>query len=65
MEEHNLQSIIEAIWPKLKKKHLYPEIPIPKVREASKQEKGESEKDEDVGLEWCVLMIVGIIYVGR
>jgi len=51
MEEHNLQSIIEAIWPKLKKKHLYPEIPIPKVREASKQGKGESEKDEDVGLE--------------
>ena len=51
MEEHNLQSIIEEIWPKLKKKHLYPEIPIPKVRETSKQEKGESEKDEDVGLE--------------
>src|SRR5512139_794927 len=51
MEEHNLQSIIEEIWPKLKKKHLYPEIPIPKVRETSKQEKGESEKDEDVVLE--------------
>jgi hypothetical protein len=51
MEEHNLQSIIEEIWPKLKKKHLYPEIPIPKVRETSKREKGEAEKDEDVGLE--------------
>jgi len=51
MEERNLQSIIEEIWPKLKKKHLYPEIPVPKVKETSKQEKGESEKDEDVGLE--------------
>jgi hypothetical protein len=51
MEEQNLQSIIEEIWPKLRKKHLYPEIPIPKVREASEQEKSESEKEEDVGLE--------------
>lgn len=51
MEEDNLQSIIEEIWPRLKKKHLYPEIPIPKVREAPKQQEGESEKDEDVGLE--------------
>jgi len=51
MEEHNLQSIIEEIWPRLKKKHLYPEIPIPKVREAPKQQEGEPEKDEDVGLE--------------
>jgi hypothetical protein len=51
MKEHNLQSIIEEIWPKLKKKHLYPEIPIPKVREASHQEKGGPEKGEDVGLE--------------
>src|SRR5512137_55961 len=51
MEEYNLQSIIEEIWPRLKKKHLYPEIPIPKVREAPKQEREESGKDEDVGLE--------------
>jgi hypothetical protein len=51
MEEHNLQSIIEEIWPRLKKKHLYPEIPIPKVREAPKREREESGKDEDVGLE--------------
>ncbi len=51
MEEKNLQSIIEEIWPKLKKKHLYPEIPMPKVRETSALEKGESEKNEDVGLE--------------
>ena len=33
MEEQNLQSIIEEIWPELKRKHLYPEIPMPKVGE--------------------------------
>jgi hypothetical protein len=51
MDENNLQSIIDEIWPRLKKKHLYPEIPTPKVRKVANQGKGESEKDEDVGLE--------------
>ena len=32
MEKQNYQSIVEEIWPQLKKKHLYPEIPMPKVR---------------------------------
>jgi len=30
MEEQDLQAIIEEIWPVLKKKHLYPELPMPK-----------------------------------
>jgi len=51
MEEKSLQSIIEEVWPKLKKKHLYPEIPMPKVRETSELEQGEAEADEGVGLE--------------
>jgi hypothetical protein len=51
MEEKNLQSIIEEIWPKLKKKHLFPEIPMPKVRETPDPEQREAEEDEGVGLE--------------
>jgi hypothetical protein len=51
MEEKNLQSIIEEIWPKLKKKHLYPEIPMPKVRATPDPKQGEAEEDEGVGLE--------------
>jgi hypothetical protein len=51
MEEKNLQSIIEEIWPKLKKKHLYPEIPMPKVRETHDPKQREAEEDEGVGLE--------------
>ncbi len=50
MQEKNIESIIEAIWPGLRKKHLYPEIPIPKVKGArgSKEDRAE---DEGVGLE--------------
>jgi hypothetical protein len=51
MEEKNLQSIIEEIWPKLKKKHLYPEIPMPKVWETPDPKQREAEEDEGVGLE--------------
>jgi hypothetical protein len=51
MEEKNLQSIIEEIWPKLKKKHLYPEIPMPKVRETPDPKQREAEGDEGIGLE--------------
>jgi len=51
MEEQHYQSIIDEIWQKLKKKHLYPEIPMPKVRELLDQGKGGAEEDEGVGLE--------------
>ena len=51
MKEQNYQSIIEEIWPKLRKKHLYPEIPVPKVRSTPDPEQGESQEDEGVGLE--------------
>ena len=51
MEEQNYQSIIEGIWPKLKKKHLYPEIPTPRIREAADPQQGEAEETEGVGLE--------------
>ena len=51
MKEENYQSIIEEIWPKRRKKHLYPEIPVPKVRSTPDPEQGESQEDEGVGLE--------------
>ena len=51
MDDQNFQSIIEEIWPKLKKKHLYPEIPMPKVRETPDPKQREAEEDEGVGLE--------------
>jgi len=49
MEEEHYQSIIEAMWARLKKKHLYPEIPMPKVKGVPPLEQGEVE--EGVGLE--------------
>jgi hypothetical protein len=51
MEKQNLQSIIEEIWPRLKKKHLYPEIPMPRVRETSEKNENQPVEDEAVGLE--------------
>ena len=51
MEEKNLELIIREIWPRLKKKHLYPEIPVPKVRRTPHPKQGEAEEDEAVGLE--------------
>lgn len=50
MDNTDLQSIIDRVWPKVKKKHLYPEIPIPKIGKMD-----DSQQDEDqsqaVGLE--------------
>ena len=51
MEEKNLELIIREIWPRLKKKHLYPEIPVPKVRRTPPSKQGEAVDDEAVGLE--------------
>ena len=51
MEEQNYQSIIEKIWPQLKKKHLYPEIPTPRIRETTSCKQGEADENEGVGLE--------------
>ncbi len=50
-EEKRYQAIIDRLWPKLKKKHLYPEIPVPKVKERTGTSPGAEEKDEAVGLE--------------
>jgi hypothetical protein len=51
MEKAKHQAILEEIWPKVKRKHLYPEIPMPKVGELADSEEGGASKDEGVGLE--------------
>jgi hypothetical protein len=51
MEEERYQAIIEKIWPRLKRKHLYPEIPIPKVGKVTPLDVEGEEKGEAVGLE--------------
>jgi hypothetical protein len=50
-EEKRYQAIIDELWPKLKKKHLYPEIPVPKVGEGASSDSDEEEQGEAVGLE--------------
>jgi hypothetical protein len=50
-EEKRYQSIIDELWPKLKKKHLYPEIPVPKVGEVTPSAAEEEDQGEAVGLE--------------
>ena len=50
-EEKRYQAIIDELWPKLKKKHLYPEIPVPKVGEGTSSGIEEEEQGEAVGLE--------------
>jgi hypothetical protein len=51
MEKQPYQSIIEEIWPKLKKKHLYPEIPMPQIKETHGLEQEDTEENKSVGLE--------------
>ncbi len=51
MEEHSIQAIIEEIWPRLKRKHLYPEIPMPKAEEFANAARADAEENEGVGLE--------------
>ncbi len=51
MEEERLQALIEEMWPRLKKKHLYPEIPIPKVGKFPDSTNDGAEKNDGVGLE--------------
>lgn len=51
MEEKRLLSIIEDLWPRLKKKHLYPEIPMPKIGKVQETLDKGIERNDRVGLE--------------
>ena len=50
-EEQDLQAIIQEIWPRLRKKHLYPEIPLPKMGEIPNSTSDETNQDEGAGLD--------------
>lgn len=66
MEDQDYQSIIEEIWPALKKKHLYPEIPMPRIKETADFKQGEEEETEGVGLEMkAKQMTVSAPFVAR
>jgi len=51
MEKQNLQLLIQQMWPHLKKKHLYPEIPMPTIRDKADPVEAHTEPNEGVGLE--------------
>lgn len=51
MEEQNLQIILERLWPHLRKKHLYPEIPMPKIGEIANSDQEDAGQNNGVGLE--------------
>ena len=48
-EKH--QALLEEIWPRVKRKHLYPEIPTPQIGVPPKHDEEEAEPDEPVGME--------------
>ena len=45
------QILLEKIWPRVKRKHLFPEIPMPEIREESDWTGEEAGENEGVGLE--------------
>jgi hypothetical protein len=51
MKEETLEDILDELWPRLRKKHLFPELPKPKIETgAGVPAEGEEER-EGVGLE--------------
>ena len=50
-EKEHQKVIIEKIWPRVKRKHLFPEIPIPRIGEEADFPKGGTGENEGVGLE--------------
>ncbi len=46
----NPKAMIEQIWPRVRRKHFYPEIPVPVIGPVTDSD-GEEEKGEAVGLE--------------
>ncbi|MGB9627803.1 MAG: hypothetical protein ACPL6D_04015 [Thermodesulfobacteriota bacterium] len=50
-EKERFEEIVEEVWPRLKKKHLYPELPMPKIGKVKESLEGGTEEEEGVGLE--------------
>ena len=51
MTKTNAQAILEEIWPRVKRKHLYPEIPVPRIKTTPDADKDAVGQNEGVGLE--------------
>ena len=51
MNEEKPRDLIDSIWPRVKRKHLFPEIPVPKIAEAVGAAETEPAPKEGVGLE--------------
>ncbi len=45
------QTVLEKIWPRVKRKHLFPEMPTPEIRDEADWTGKEAEENEGVGLE--------------
>jgi hypothetical protein len=51
MTEKESQKIIDDIWTRVKKKHLYPEMPVPRAGKISSRGEADEKEDGGVGLE--------------
>ena len=51
MEEKNLQEILDDLWPQLRRKHLFPELPKPRIEKRDDASAEGERKNEGVGLE--------------
>jgi hypothetical protein len=51
MEEKNLQEILDELWPRLRRKHLFPELPKPRIEKRDDASAEGEREDEGVGLE--------------
>jgi hypothetical protein len=51
MKKNKLQTVVDEMWPRLKKKHFYPEIPVPRVGKISDSEANGKGDEQGVGLE--------------
>ncbi|HSB05928.1 MAG TPA: hypothetical protein VLK23_12110 [Thermodesulfobacteriota bacterium] len=50
-EKEDQKALVEKIWPQVKRKHLFPEIPIPKIGAEADFPEVEAGESEGVGLE--------------
>jgi hypothetical protein len=51
MEKENLQEILDELWPQLRRKHLFPELPKPRIEKRDEASAEGEREDEGVGLE--------------
>jgi hypothetical protein len=51
MEEETLQKILDELWPQLRRKHLFPELPKPRIEKRDDASAEGEREDEGVGLE--------------